>query len=199
MHQSFYHPNLGTGEINSCSFCGKSFNSKALCKKHEKRHDEKHTCEICGKSYTSSPPLKEHIMIVHPGQKNNFKRDKCGKLFGRKGNLKTHEMRCSETEEERKKQIETNLLLNDKSVECEECGKAFRDIHKLREHKYKHGEPQFPCHVCGQKFQDPMSVKDHYKYVHENMRFTCEVCGRQFRNQTNLKRRNKTFHETSSE
>ena len=52
-------------------------------------------------------------------------------------------MRCSETEEERKKLIETNLLLNDKSVECEECGKAFRDTHKLRENKHKHGEPQF--------------------------------------------------------
>ena len=57
----------------------------------------------------------------------------------------------------------------------------------------------FHIHVFGQKYRDPMSVKDHYKFVHESMRFACEVYERQFRNQTNLKRRNKTFHETSSE
>ena len=52
-------------------------------------HERQHKCEKCGKAFGLSSYLKEHIKVVHEGQKN-YECYECGKSFGFPGNFKQH-------------------------------------------------------------------------------------------------------------
>ena len=81
-HNKLYHLIANSGEVFTCSHCGKTFISQGLClclkkfhhvlnvKKrlqlHEGRHN-KFTCEDCGTNYTTKVDFQAHVDIVHKG------------------------------------------------------------------------------------------------------------------------------------
>ena len=98
------HKRVHAGELRSetlCEVCEKEFSDMQSLREHQRKHTgpprkrenvkcpEGHTCDICGNNYKWECLLKNHIDIVHNGQKN-FPCDICGKLFSRFSTLDAH-------------------------------------------------------------------------------------------------------------
>ncbi|XP_055378602.1 zinc finger protein 112-like isoform X2 [Condylostylus longicornis] len=79
-----------TGERNfKCEYCDKTFFSKILKNKHQRRsHSKRFKCDQCDKYFGRPDLLKKHIR-VHTGEKP-IVCDKCGTRFKELHHLKTH-------------------------------------------------------------------------------------------------------------
>lgn len=51
---------------------------------------------------------------------------------------------------------------------CEVCGKAFREMVHLRQHKWTHSKEKFSCPICGNKFNRKGNMNEHVKKYHQN-------------------------------
>ena len=81
---------------------------------------------------------------------------------------------------------------------CDTCGKEFRTVTNLTNHKRIHLGTEFACEVqdCGQKFTTRHMLKEHVNHVHLNIRpFECETCSRSFKSKVMLKSHQKIHSE----
>ena len=76
------------------------------------------TCHVCGNIYQNNESLKNHINIIHMGQRN-FPCDICGKLFTRARTMKTH-----------RKNIHNDI----KQFNCIYCNSAYGEKRNLLNH-----------------------------------------------------------------
>jgi len=69
-------------------------------------------------------------------------------------------------------------LFNDqKTVECDKCGKLFNSKNNLYKHKTSvHGESQFYCSQCNYNTNRKDTLKKHEEGVHTNIRYPCDLC-----------------------
>ena len=104
-HKSSVHPKY----LQQCVYCGKTFKTKAKCRKHEERlnctvltEDSKSVvrdaenihrlhCEYCGKHFSRNSHLQRH-QVVHTREKP-FSCEICGTQFTQKDYLKRHTSR----------------------------------------------------------------------------------------------------------
>lgn len=65
---------------------------------------------------------------------------------------------------------------------CELCGGKFSDRSSLRNHmKNIHGERKYECETCGKKFATPGMRNHHMNEMHNNTyNYECSICGEQF-------------------
>ena len=193
-----------------CSFCNKGFNQKTSLVDHERGHtgekpyqcdecDEMfarkskilnhkvhhhnapkpYTCEECGKGFMRSNEIVAHKR-THTGEKP-YTCERCGDCFTFIGGLKKHK---------RRHDIQDGILsIEDKRVECTQCGKAFYTKANLERHMKSHfGIKDFQCVNCGKQYSSERSLQQHVAIVHHGQRgFECQECGKSFTRVTSLK------------
>lgn len=167
-------------------------------------------CCGCTAKFPSEDSLKQHSQMHHelyrrqPNRKYPFECEICFKQFPSAARLEYHKMtpysrvhQCSQCD----KSFITALLLakhveshNQNAVEktprekpipevqCDECGKMFKNKHYLRQHwKCKHSQEKvFSCSICQRKFKWKSTLQGHLR-SHTNERpFSCSHCERKF-------------------
>uniref|UniRef100_A0A182PYL4 C2H2-type domain-containing protein n=1 Tax=Anopheles epiroticus TaxID=199890 RepID=A0A182PYL4_9DIPT len=164
-------------------------------------------CNICFQRFLTKFLLKHHQ--ERPYRKRSHICGSCGLAYFTSSALKRHETVCT---------------VVDKNYTCEECGKQFRQIITLKNHRKLHqaqktfacsvcsktfkqkfeitihmvthtGEQPFPCDQCPARFKRKQALKNH-QHRHLNPRpFKCETCDEWFSNPTARKFHRLTVHE----
>ncbi|KAJ8956069.1 hypothetical protein NQ318_016521 [Aromia moschata] len=170
------------GDTYGCSTCTLEFSSKHKYLEHLKDH-EPYTCHLCGKNLKSESSYENH-MVWHKGKGFNMC-EFCGKCFSSTTALKLHISNMHEENEE------------DKSHQCSECPKTFKNKFKLENHvKTVHLKlGRQICHLCGKLFQNKEACESHYRLIHLQLKpFICDVCGSEFGRKDYLQKH--MFHHT---
>ncbi|XP_054870483.1 zinc finger and SCAN domain-containing protein 31-like isoform X2 [Amphiprion ocellaris] len=75
-----------------------------------------------------------------------------------------------------------------KPYACSTCGKRFYEISSMRRHERIHtGEKLYPCKICRKKFSTNSHLKVHLRIHTGEKRYSCELCGKSFRQSSGLK------------
>ncbi|XP_031950213.1 zinc finger protein 692-like isoform X4 [Corvus moneduloides] len=145
-------------EILLCDFegCGKIFSNRQYLNHHQKYqhvHQKTFTCSepTCGKSFNFKKHLKEHEKLH--SDKRDYICEFCARSFRTSSNLIIH------------RRIHTG----EKPLQCEICGFTCRQKASLNWHMRKHDADsfyQFPCDVCGKRFEKRDNVTAHKSKSH---------------------------------
>ena len=89
------------------------------------------------------------------------------------------------------------IKIENKSLECEKCGKMFDALKKLKNHiKNIHNEKkEFKCEECGKIFSRRDYLRDHVKTVHEGIKQKCGMCEKEYGRLSHLRDHIRTVHE----
>lgn len=156
-----------------CDKCPLRFRLKDRFESHLKFHEgiKPFACQKCNKSYNKLSHLKQHEKHYHSENKPDVfpcTYEGCDKKFEFLPSLDGH--------------IRTKHLgrAEDKIHICEECGKSFRNITYLKEHKLTHlGESFYPyqCDQCKKKFKNKKGLNEHVLRHSGVKNFECPHCG----------------------
>ena len=164
-------------------------------------------CKECKKTFSKVRTFQTHYIIKH--KENNFKCEKCCKLFAFKSMLKTHVAKCDgklksrilfrRKHESLEKECEIIEKEGIKLFQCNQCKKSFGKKATFQMHYYKvHKEKTFKCNTCEQAFSIPSLLKEHEKKcnikdsakVNQNYKefidwdarkkYQCEICTKCF-------------------
>ena len=148
-----------------CKYCDSRFSQAANMRTHMKYHTGVglHHCEVCGKKYVSANALRIH-MGSHEKQ---YQCKDCDKCFGNEYHLKAHYKRL-------------HSAVAVKRHVCLDCGKSYTDMNNLRRHQRFHGDKNFECADCFERFHDPSALKHHIINWHSGRHYNCSQCGAAF-------------------
>uniref|UniRef100_A0A182MQD8 Transcription factor grauzone n=1 Tax=Anopheles culicifacies TaxID=139723 RepID=A0A182MQD8_9DIPT len=161
----------------SCDLCGSKFPFKKRLVVHMKKmHAEKNvTCDQCQKSFTRYT-IEDHRRSVHMAR---FVCEHCPKTFKIRFRLHKHMQ-----EHDKSLRVST-------SVPCPTCGQVMGDKYILRQHiKHMHNEQQaVDCETCGKTFKNYRNLKIHLTNVCMKpiQLHSCAICAKQFRHKNKLK------------
>ena len=196
--------------IFRCGLCDKQFYEKELLEVHMRAHDTKNRpAKVSHK--VGDDPLRidaSDIRLV-PSSSSAilpFKCSECGLPFGRKFDLKKHELRHGEAPfacEVCDKRFFNNCNLQyhmkvheaRQPYECVDCDKKFLKKNHLTCHRRQVHSPKvkpFVCKVCKKSFQLKGYLNMH-KRTHNDMKnYQCDRCDRTFSTQDFLNEHRKT-------
>lgn len=188
-------------QIISCDQCDYTCKSKHVMKVHVIRkhtEDYNHECEICGKKYKVKADLTNHIRFQHREQPIIC--DVCGKTCRNSNLLYLHQKFAHyKTEFECHichRRLASQANLDDhivkqherkENVVCDECGKSFSKIARLKIHKRVHtGVKPYSCKICMKAFARRNGLRQHL-LIHSGQRpYICDICGKNFTQKTGL-------------
>ena len=137
-----------------CDLCGNFFLSQGYLRQHRQyvhQEERNFSCELCEVSVKTEALLKRH-MARHTNVKNEVCQV-CGRSFRVRSDLLRHMVRHDSSK---------------RTFKCEECGKAFFEDQKLKQHRRIHtGDKPFKCHLCAYKCAVKGNLTKHLK-THEN-------------------------------
>ena len=150
----------------TCSYCGKTFSSYRVVKKHQvESHAESitHTCTICGNSYTSDRSYHTHMKEVHRGGER-VSCELCGKSMQNKYRLKGH----------------MKDFHSGNSFQCSDCGATCKTERALKDHRDRKHLKLYSvtCELCSKDFGSRTVLKQHINAVHDKLKpYICNLCG----------------------
>ncbi|XP_052255399.1 uncharacterized protein LOC127861072 isoform X2 [Dreissena polymorpha] len=173
---------------HKCAHCAKSFHLKSDLARHEFIHTRvsKHQCELCKKSFCRIDHLREHIMNHHSDPNTATKKNQ--PAHGKKKEV-------SIAEEKNWVCDICNLAFNTKRSRghhyrehypdnmpymCDTCGKVFKGVSSINEHKKRHREAQHKCAHCAKSFHLKSDLTRH-EFIHTRVsQHQCEHCEKSF-------------------
>ncbi|XP_055588197.1 zinc finger protein 569-like [Uranotaenia lowii] len=179
-----------------CVYCDERFVTLATCQAHERTHtaekeaddlmdakmiaetynatvtivdgQKRFQCDKCDRSYALFSSLRKHQNVHVKGE---FVCSKCGRCFLKASTLALHEKRNHDEAA---------------NYSCEGCGKPFRTIGHLLDHRNRtlhfNGKPHF-CEGCTKSFVHPEELKEHQlicSEVEANRPCLCGLCSQNF-------------------
>lgn len=140
-------------------------------------------CHICGKMLTNQNTLKAHV-ARHNRSDASFcpfecEFEGCTKRFPRQSEMKLH----------------ARIHTGSQKVTCDQCGKTFNDIVKLREHvDIVHDKKfdRYKCKICPEAFPRSADLLHHKELVHSPKNFTC--CDETFTTSKAFKSHKQKYH-----
>ncbi|XP_052901679.1 zinc finger protein 184-like [Anopheles moucheti] len=164
-------------------------------------------CNTCYQRFLTETLLEHHKN--RPNRKRSYICRSCSAAYFTNSALKRHENMCTVMDKnyicedcgKRFRQIITlknhrKLHKTEKTFSCSVCSKAFKQKFELPIHMVTHtGEQPFPCDQCPARFKRKQALKNH-QHRHVNPRpFKCDACDEWFGNPTARKYHHQTVHE----
>ncbi|KAH3866735.1 hypothetical protein DPMN_029834 [Dreissena polymorpha] len=192
----------------NCDICGKSYKLKRSLSRHIKVHSsvDSYKCSLCTLFFEDSSKLLEHKRSKHQPHLCVH----CGKSFGSKYNLErhlaTHDMGtpskivkcqypgCDKTfRDKTARDDHTNTHGNLRPHECITCNRRFNSYSAMKMHaKICSGKENCSiCGICGVKYMEPRSLKEHIRAVHQELELKCSKCMKPIKYRPNLHRHEK--------
>ena len=87
-----------------------------------------------------------------------------------------------------------------KDYKCEDCGKSFSEVGKLKRHIHTDhdGHKDYKCEDCGNLFTGLHGLERHLYTVHDGCKdYKCEFCGKLSTTAGHLKKHIHTIHEAT--
>lgn len=151
-----------------CTVCSKGFVRKQDLNKHQVIHTAEYSpqeCLVCGGAFASVELLQRH-MRKH--ERPTWSCPKCSRLFVRQALYKQH------------------ILICQKEISCEICGKVFQCLtknikYRYQEHMFIHtGEKPYKCQYCEHAFRDRSTRKKHERTHTGEKPYQCTMCEKAF-------------------
>uniref|UniRef100_A0A1Y9HAY2 C2H2-type domain-containing protein n=1 Tax=Anopheles farauti TaxID=69004 RepID=A0A1Y9HAY2_9DIPT len=197
-----------------CSFCGKGFKESVRMIEHRRIHtgEKPFKCSNCPSQFRIKSLLKEHLkkcamkVAVLP----HFQCDYCTHQFPSKNLLIDHgvehhsehlstEGKCKYCDVQFKSlpvlyEHEMQHRLPD-VIECEYCGRIFKQRSNLRRHLQLHSLNAMPhkCDLCGKSFSQAATMKVHRRVHTGEKPYKCELCSKSFHH-SSTRNRHKRSH-----
>ena len=135
--------------------CEENFKSKATRTTHMNKvhgRPKTHKCDACEGMFESGRAVAKHYAEAHPGLKMKFPCSMCDKSYSSKMILKGH-----------MKYVHQGIRFK-----CDQCDKEYHKRTRLAQHvRIVHeGGDKIPCEICGKKFTDKNTLKNHKIKIH---------------------------------
>ncbi|XP_053695540.1 zinc finger protein 808-like isoform X2 [Sabethes cyaneus] len=181
-----------------CCGCSAEFRSLDSLKQHSRMHHELYRskadadqfeCEICFKKFPTLIRLEQHRLVPYM---RKYKCDNCDKLFLTSNLLEKH-MRYHKA----LKKNPSVQVCYEKSAQCEECGKTFKNRFCLKSHQdscHSHEKP-FSCSLCSKAFKRKHTLQNHLRVHTKEQPYSCSYCPRTFTQLTDKNRHETTIHK----
>eukprot|EP00088_Acartia_fossae_P028433 TRINITY_DN2923_c0_g1_i1.p1 TRINITY_DN2923_c0_g1~~TRINITY_DN2923_c0_g1_i1.p1 ORF type:complete len:642 (+),score=110.26 TRINITY_DN2923_c0_g1_i1:41-1966(+) len=182
--------------------------------KHERGHTESYVCILCGVPCHQPDKLIEHTDTEHPDMKDFLCRI-CGFFAYNDISLKRHnkeihqenssEYSCEEctfvthkysTFKAHTRLHKVNKEMGKKFV-CDECGKEFPTISKIKNHKKSHAAERnaiYNCNYCPKRFHQISVLRIHERTHTGERPFECQDCGLKFGSRSTLIKHKDNVH-----
>jgi len=175
-----------------CSICNIVFhNHYTVCRHYEKKHPEIEKpwfCKICKKSFLGLISFRNHISVVHKGNKPHLC-PSCGRGFPKVSMLNTH----------------IKVIHEKIRLDCPKCDKKFKYKRTLRDHvAYVHEGKEFNCTLCAEKLTSKGGLRTHIARKHEDKYqykdrpkqiISCPQCNETFKSKYSRVKHIETVHE----
>lgn len=134
-------------------------------------------CEQCGKQFDNYSNLELHKYVHMDRSQWPLECTICHKHFIAKGSFKRH-LLAEHGRPNPSDMQNSSLGLN--AAKCNICGKVYKTMEHLLQHKQEKHVSCFKCDQCDKIFATERERKKHKIKVHEGRKFLCTVCGKKF-------------------
>lgn len=184
-----------------CEFCGEDFNTGAhnaysKYEEHYYTHVEQKPfqCTVCSKGFVRKQELNKH-QVIHTTEYAPQECLQCGSVFSSVELLQKHMRKherptwsCPKCSRQfvRQALFNQHVLICQKEISCEICGKVFQCLtknikYRYQEHMFIHtGEKPYKCQFCERAFRDRSTRKKHERTHTGEKPYQCTMCEKAF-------------------